>query len=567
MFFTWSVIGSTQTRSTLYLTNAKVVDVESGTISEPSTIWIEEGKIKRIVKNLSIPPSARQIDVQGGFVIPGMIDAHVHFFQSGGLYTRPDAIDLTHIKPYNDERWWLYDNFEDLARRYLRAGVTTVYDMGGPFTNFDLRDRATANAFLPTLKVTGPLLSTYQPEAFEIDDSPIIKVRNEQDAISLIRDQARFKPDFIKVWYIDTPDEPAASNFNLVKAIVKESHRLQLKVAVHATELETAKLAVRAGADFLVHSVSEPIDSAFIELLKKNKVSLIPTLTVRQGYVNTLTQQPKITEVDHLIANPYVLNSMFDYRMLEDARVTLKYVKDRMEKRKVRYAQEDSIQKQNLLRLYRAGVVIGAGTDAGNIGTHHGSSYHAELSAMNSAGLSPMEVLKCATINAAKILNLDDDLGTIEKGKVADLCILNADPTKNVVHPSDIQYVIKNGLPIAADSILPTSPSELVQRQLVAYNARDIDAFLSVYSDSVKIYSIDGELLMDGKPAMRERYSELFKKSPELHCELVDRMVFGNIVIDQEFVRGLREQSVEALAVYTIADGAISIVRFIKKEK
>lgn len=559
-----SLLGSAQVNQALYITNARVVDVKTGSIAEPATIWIENGLIKRIIKNLSIPSSAEVIDAGGNYVIPGMIDAHVHFFQSGGLYTRPDAIDLTHVKPYMDERWWVYNNFEDLARRYLRAGVTTIYDMGGPFSNFDLRDKA-LNARLPTLKVTGPLLSTYQPDAFKIDDPPIVKVENANDAFSLIRDQMKYKPDFIKIWYIHSPDNPAESNFQLVQSIIEKSHQLNLKVAVHATQLSTAKLAVKAGADFLVHSVSEQIDSAFITQLKENEVTLIPTLNVRNGYVNTLSQQPQVTQVDHLIANPYVLNSMFDYHQLENASVTLKYVKDRIEKRRDTYAREDSIQKRNLIRLHHAGVRIATGTDAGNIGTHHGSSYYTEQVSMMEAGLTPAEILKCATWNAAGLLDLQKQIGAVEKGYVADLCIVSQNPIKGLVHPKDIRYVVKNGKAISSNSILPSNPAEIAQKQLVAYNDGNIEAFLASYSDSIKVYSITGEILMNGKEEMRKRYTKLFNDSPNLHCELVDRMVMGNTVIDKEFVRGIGEKPVEAIAVYTIKNGEIKTVRFIRK--
>ena len=108
----------------------------------------------------------------------------------------------------------------------------------------------------------------------------------------------------------------------------------------------------------------------------------------------------------------------------------------------------------------------------------------------------------------------------------------------------------------------------LVQEQLEAYNARDIERFLAPYSDSVKIYNYPDDFRYQGKITMRTGYGSFFENTPKLHCEVVSRTVFGNKVIDQEKVTGLGkngENVLEALAIYTIENGKISEVRFISK--
>ncbi|MTI20343.1 steroid delta-isomerase, partial [Fulvivirga sp. RKSG066] len=101
-----------------------------------------------------------------------------------------------------------------------------------------------------------------------------------------------------------------------------------------------------------------------------------------------------------------------------------------------------------------------------------------------------------------------------------------------------------------------TTPEALAQQQLDAYNARDIEAFLIPYSDSVKIYNFPGELSMQGKDAMRTTYSGMFERLPDLHCTIVNRMVNGNVVIDHESVV-FRENmpAVEVFALYKISNG------------
>ena len=92
--------------------------------------------------------------------MPGYIDAHVHFFQSGGLYTRPDAFDLREVVPYEQEIANLQANLDDTFRRTLRSGITSVVDVGGPMANFEVRERAAKTKLAPRVFVAGPLVST-----------------------------------------------------------------------------------------------------------------------------------------------------------------------------------------------------------------------------------------------------------------------------------------------------------------------------------------------------------------------------------------------------------------------
>jgi hypothetical protein len=105
-------------------------------------------------------------------------------------------------------------------------------------------------------------------------------------------------------------------------------------------------------------------------------------------------------------------------------------------------------------------------------------------------------------------------------------------------------------------TLADTSPTALVEQQAEAYNRRDLEAFLEPYSDDIELYEFPDKRHAVGKAAMREGYKPLFEKFPELHCESINRMVFGNIVIVHERVTGL-PKLVEAIAIYTIKDGKI----------
>ncbi|KAA3624795.1 MAG: steroid delta-isomerase [Bacteroidetes bacterium] len=117
-----------------------------------------------------------------------------------------------------------------------------------------------------------------------------------------------------------------------------------------------------------------------------------------------------------------------------------------------------------------------------------------------------------------------------------------------------------------SDSLGIISPEALVQQQLDGYNARDIDAFMAPYSEEIELYDFPNTLNLKGKEKMKTGYQDFFKKVPELHCELVNRIVMGNTVIDQEKVTGFPDGFVlEAIAIYKIRDGKIASVHFIRK--
>ncbi|MEL6988875.1 MAG: amidohydrolase family protein, partial [Bacteroidota bacterium] len=466
------------------------------------------------------------IEAQGKYLIPGLVDGHIHFFQSGGLYTRPDAIDLRAYKPYDDEIVWLQSNAGDLLDRYLRCGVTTVIDVGGPMYNYTIRDSFNLMPNKPSIYITGPLVSTYQPPEFEIEDAPIVKTKTAEEARELVRKQLPFNPDFIKIWYIVLPNQSAESTFDIVKAAADEAHRNNVRVAIHATQLNTAKFALKAGADILVHSVEDhEVDEDFINLIKKNNAVYIPTLIVGDNYTRAFAGQINFTKEDLAIANPIPTGSLLDVHHLEDEKVKLykNYASTQIKK----INPQQSMAFKNLNTLIKGGVPVALGTDAGNIGTLHASSVITELQAMKDAGLSNAQVLKAASLDAYKVVEKDKLYGSIEEGKKADLVLLSKNPLEDLNALREIEEVIKHGSRISLKAITKSSPEELAQQQLNAYNLRDIDAFLEPYSDTVKIFGFPDQPMMEGKEAMRKGYEGMFENTPNLHCKLLNRIVQG----------------------------------------
>ncbi len=210
-----------------------------------------------------MPKDATRIDGDGKWLIPGMIDGHVHFFQSGNLYTRPDVADFNAVVPYAQEvarnKARLAGDVQGLAcqRRDQRRSMSAA--RSGISTCATCAAKTDA---APRVEVAGPLISMVARPQLELDgDPPIIKVDSPQAARDLVARELKRKPDFIKVWFIHQQGDDFAAQEAIVKAAADAAHAAHTRLAVHATELDVAKSALRVGADYLVHSVFEDVRS------------------------------------------------------------------------------------------------------------------------------------------------------------------------------------------------------------------------------------------------------------------------------------------------------------------
>lgn len=557
-----------------YITNVTIADVENQKLISNQTVEITKDIITNIQasKKIKIASDANVIDGEGKFLFPGLTDAHIHFFQNGGLYTRPDVIDLRMDRPYHKELAYSHENMEKVMQRYLQNGITNVIDVGATYNHLIQKEEFKKDENLPSVFMTGPLLTTFEPSVYKglENDAPFSLVKTTEDGIKMVQEQLPYHPDFIKIWYIVGADglsveESALKSLPIIKAIIEEAHKNNLKVAIHATQRITAQLAVENGCDFLVHSIDdEYIKDDFVQLMKKNNTILCPSLKVYDGYNDTFGQNIEMNMHELQMADPYQLGALLDLKHLSDTiRINQYKNNTNSEANRTRVTKRNTIMMANLKTLSDAGVLIATGTDAGNIGTLHASSYLAELQAMQKSGMSTWQIITASTVNGAKVLGKENEFGTISIGKKANLILLDANPIDQLENITKINTVFNNGFELKPNEILSDSPTDLTQRQLNAYNLRDIDAFLEPYADDVEIYTYPDQLQSKGKDKMREGYSKMFENTPNLHCELVGRIVQGNIVIDKEKVI-FGDRTIEAVAIYHIENNKIKKVYFIQ---
>jgi imidazolonepropionase-like amidohydrolase len=421
------------------------------------TILIERDRIRAVgpARSTAIPPNTKIIDGQGRWVIPGLIDSHVHFFQSGNLYTRPDVADFNGWMPYAREVARNRARLETTFKVWLASGVTGVVDIGGPFWNFEVRALASKSAAAPEVAVAGPLVSFVARPALDLGDPPIIRVTTQEEARALVARELAYKPDYIKVWFIFREGDDLPAQEAIVKATADAAHRAGVRMAVHATELATAKAALRAGADFLVHSVDDqPVDDEFLALARKNRALYCPTLFVYQGYGYALSNTWRPTAEELRLADPQILGMMNDLDRIPHELVPER-VKARLQKSTP--VETPPVAMQNLRRVMDAGITVVLGTDAGNIGTLHGPSVFREARLMQAAGLSPLEVLRSATFDGARALGKEHDVGIIAPGKLADLVILGADPLVDSSNLATVRQVIRRGRVFDPDELIQSA--------------------------------------------------------------------------------------------------------------
>jgi imidazolonepropionase-like amidohydrolase len=281
----------------------------------------------------------------------------------------------------------------------------------------------------------------------DLGDPPIIKAASPAAARALARRQLAHKPDFIKVWFIHQRGDDLAAQEAIVRAAAEEAHGAGIRLAVHATELAVAKSALRAGADILVHSVVDaPVDDEFIALAKRRNVIYCPTIFVMSSYAMALSNQWIATDAEKRLADPEVLGAMGDLGKIPREKLPARVAQLLDKPPAIRTAPAINA---NLRKVWDAGITVAMGTDAGNIGALHGPAVFREMEAMVEAGLTPLQVLRSATVNGARMMGLERDAGIVAPGRLADLVVLDADPLADIGNASRIHRVIKAGRAVA----------------------------------------------------------------------------------------------------------------------
>ncbi|WMS86297.1 amidohydrolase family protein [Pleionea litopenaei] len=360
-------------------------------------LLIENGQVVDAIKG-----SANELDVAGRYIIPGLIDAHTH-------------------------------TWGDALRQALQFGVTTELDM---FTQPNVvqqarrqRDRLTATTEADLFS-SGVLATSPRGHGTEYG-LKIPTLNSPSEALSFVRQRHQEGSDYLKIVYHHQPNYGPYTSIDraTLKALIQAAHHEGMMAVVHASHLEAARHAVEDGADGLVHMISDqPIDTAFIELIKQKNTFIVPTLTV----IAAMAQQ---SSTEFLLPESYV-GSVLSTSQKHQLKSTFDHAGHRQ--------KALTIAIENTRKLSQAGIDILSGTDAPNPGTAHGISLHNELFLLQQAGLSNTQLLQTASSAANKRFNIGSR-GLLTIGSRADLLILSLDPRENIQHTQAISMIMKNG--------------------------------------------------------------------------------------------------------------------------
>ncbi len=392
----------------LWLANAKILDVQRGRYRSGALV-VDGERIIEITRKAAAPKGAEVIDLAGRYLLPGLMDCHVH------LTLPTDTADPYELPRRSDALTAL--NCAEAARRTLLAGFTTVRDVGGwNYTEMAVREAAKEGGFItPRMFLAGKLLSIttggadYYPGMYEICDGV-------DQVIAGARRQIANGADLIKVMATGAMLSPESEDSRAVQftkaeleAAVAIARDNFMHVAAHAHALGGIRNAVEAGASSIEHGTFA--DRAVLQLMAKKGTFLVPTLCVTPAMLRERHIRETIPE--H-----------------ERARLT-----------------DYDAQHRKAIRLaHRLKVPIAMGTDAGTPGNHHGDNAQEIVEMVTGAGLSPAAAIYASTMNPAKLLGRAHELGSLDKGKLADVIAVSRDPLADITALRRVDFVMKGGV-------------------------------------------------------------------------------------------------------------------------
>jgi imidazolonepropionase-like amidohydrolase len=392
-----------------------------------------------IAAQCAVPSGATRVDVTGRFITPGLVDAHVHFSQTGWVDGRPDGLSAPLLYPYAETARALRANPARWYRSYLCSGITAVYDVGGHPWTTALPARAETNPMAPHVRAAGPLITHASRSALNVDEEvytflPMATSAEVQSSVARLKGMGATA---VKVWYL-APSSARREELDARMLEVGAAARAAgLDLIVHATGLREAKVALRAGAVLLVHSVEDqPVDQEFLGLLAANRAIYAPTLVV--GRNATRASVSIALGIRFPVDDPGACVDSNTVAKVANIEPLRQLIPEERRSPDVAYRRLENVgargvvMAENLRRVHAAGRTIATATDAGNPLTLHGPSIFSEMEAMQAAGLSAADIVVMSTRNGALAMGRAGDFGTLEKGKIADLLVLVEDPRVDV---------------------------------------------------------------------------------------------------------------------------------------
>jgi imidazolonepropionase-like amidohydrolase len=385
---------------------ARIIDGTGKAAIDNGVIVVRDGRVESIgpAGVVRPPAGAQTINLAGKAIVPGLISTHVHISDVHG--TGPRA--------------YTQENTLRQLGVFARYGVTTVLSLGGEQAPaFQAREtQNTAMLDRARLYLSGEIITGKTPD----------------EARQMVAKVAAVKPDMIKIRVDDNLGTATKMIPEVYRAVIDEAHRRGLRVAAHIFYLDDAKELLRAGVDMIAHSVRDkPIDAEFVALMKARNVPYCPTLTRE---VSTFVYE----STPAFFSDPFFLREA-DRAVMAQLQEPPRQEAMRNSKSAQGYKAGLVVAKQNLKRAADDGLLIAMGTDTGpSPERFQGYFEHLEMELMAESGMTPAQILRSATSDAARALQVDG-VGTLAKGAWADFVVLDKDPLTDIRNTRTIREV------------------------------------------------------------------------------------------------------------------------------
>ena len=429
------------------LNHVRVLDVAGGPARDDMAVVIRGNRITAITPadTVKVPAGAEVLNLSGKVALPGLADMH-HHLGTGASMPGPPAPGQEVIR----------EEPRNLAQM-LAWGFTTIFSTS--HANADLQQfvilRRQANedtSPMPRFFGVGRAISVAGGHASQPRFASFLPT-SADEARANVRALHAAGVDAIKLIYADqahTGRPPVAvMPIATMSAIIEEAHTVGLRVYIHAPQLRFAKEALRAGADGLVHSIADaPVDDELIGLMKKNRASYTTTLALYHAFADVTAWMRQLRALDSRGAVPEEVTTRFQDPNAAKAYHGLfgTFPPDNL-----------AHAHANIRRVFDAGIPVLAGTDSGVTGVLLGVSSQMELVLLVEAGLTPVAALRSATLTPARMLGREQDSGSLEPNKLADIVVLDADPTVDIRNIAKVCRVVKGGLVYDPARLLDTS--------------------------------------------------------------------------------------------------------------
>ena len=422
----------------LLVADVRVIDVVTGRAHPHQDVVIEGEQIVAVLPHDPDRHAGERIDGAGATLVPGLVDAHCHVVSSPEL---PGDIALPEV--------------ELNLQRLLYAGVTTVFDPASDARIiFGTRAAVARETTLgPSIYAAGPVFTTPGGHPVAMVQAlvpPLIRelatlqlareVQTTDDVVEALEEVVAWKPDYIKMAVDALPHDVPVLEADLAATITREAAARGVATVAHIGTVEDARVAAQAGVSAWIHGVyKERIPDQALEELVSYHIPMVPTLTVFHELGGRAMEPWEPTALERDLASADVFERWHDPQRRASVPDAMRSFLDQI------YTERET-GPDNIKRLHDAGLTVLVGSDSQN-GMLAGASTHIELSLLQRAGLTPLEVLQAATVAPARFFSGETDppFGVVAAGKRADLLLVDGDPLADVSALSRIRTVVLRG--------------------------------------------------------------------------------------------------------------------------